>query len=138
MKGVGPPGQAGPPEPVGPPDSRLETLDPMLGPGLGPGPEPPGGPGRLLGPSVCCSPLGPSKGVEAEPGPTEDEEEEEDGMRGPEGGPFEGTGLEWSEPPNGEWYPGRHRQKGRQADDRGCRYSLPVFKKGRLRTNYRV
>lgn len=40
-----------------------------------------------------------------EPGPPEEEEEEDDVIRGPDGGPFEGTGLEWSEPPNGEWYP---------------------------------
>lgn len=104
MKGVAPPG---PPGPVGPagsrPDPRVEMLEPRLGPGLGPGPELTGGPCRLLGPSVCWSPLGPSKGVEVEPGPAEEEEDEDDGIRGPEGGPFEGTGLEWSEPPNGEW-----------------------------------
>lgn len=96
LKGVGPAAPAG-----SRPDPRL---GPRLGPGLGPGPALTGGPGLLFGPRVCCSPLGPSKGVGAEPGPQEDEvEEEDDGIRGPEGGPLEGTGLEWSEPPNGEW-----------------------------------
>lgn len=92
--------------PVGPPDSRpdprLGRPELRLGPALGPGPEPPGGTDRLAGPRECCSPVGPSKGVEADPGPPEEDEEEDDGRRGPEGGPLEGTGLEWSEPPRGE------------------------------------
>lgn len=99
MKGVGPVGA-----PDSRPDPRLGTLELRLGPGLGPGPEPPGGPDRLLEPRVCSTP-GPSKGVGAEPGPPEEVEEEDEGIRGPEGGPLEGTGLEWSEPPKGEWYP---------------------------------
>lgn len=51
--------------------------------------------------------MGPSNGVEADPGPPEEEDEEDEGSRGPEGGPLEGTGLEWSEPPRGDWYPER-------------------------------
>lgn len=101
MKGVGPPG------PVDPlfsrPELRLETPEPRPGPELGTGPEQPGGPGRLLGPKECWSPMGPSKEAEEDPGPAEEEEDEDDGIKGPDGGPLEATGLEWSEPPNGEW-----------------------------------
>lgn len=63
--------------------------------------------------------MGPSKGVEADPGPPEEDDEEDEGMRGPEGGPLEGTGLEWSEPPRGEWYPERDSTFTPQTDSSG-------------------
>jgi len=106
LNGVGPAGHPGPPGPPAPPGAtpgpRPGAPAPRLGPGPGPGPALPGGPALLLGAMLCGSGApGQSKVVRPEPGPPEDDEEAEDGIRGPDGGPLEG--LEWPEPPSGEW-----------------------------------